>query len=413
MVSFIHLWQLTTKKSTTKVKYYHNYFKLLTLIQHHNPTENVLEKNYHGLLRENETFVELTPVLRVNEEKICDVRIVRPAHNLPFKIFLNQGLGVLKATHPLDCEKRKSYNFEISAIFCDGAASSLAHVHISVVDVNEYAPIFLQPSYVTEVDEGRLYQEILRVEAKDKDCSPLFGDVCKYAILNQDQPFTIDSEGSIRNTEVLSHRKSHNHILEVVAFDCSMKESAPIMISIKVRKVCEPRFLEIPERIDYNGGDLSTSSENLPLFPNIKLDLCDFECNKGVMELETSVNLQTKHIFYGCDRDTTKCLKHNKMLDLLALSGFSSKSNSSNLVDFFDPVYHFDGASGAVVAKDKYNSFKFDTNPFSLSTIFKHFNMPDMNKHTKEHILCVADDHSKYFLFIVFNCFQEKNHGAL
>lgn len=64
-------------------------------------------------------------------------------------------------------------------------------VHISVVDINEYSPVFLQPSYVTEVDEGRLYQEIIRVEATDKDCTPLFGDVCKYEILTLDQPFTI------------------------------------------------------------------------------------------------------------------------------------------------------------------------------------------------------------------------------
>lgn len=89
-------------------------------------------------------------------------------------------------------------------------------VHISVVDINEYSPIFLQPSYVTEVDEGRLYQEIIRVEATDKDCTAVFGDVCKYEILTNDQPFTIDNEGSIRNTEPLSHKASHNHILSVV-----------------------------------------------------------------------------------------------------------------------------------------------------------------------------------------------------
>ena len=49
---------------------------------------------------------------------------------------------------------------------------------------------------MTEVDEGRLYQEIIRVEATDKDCTPLFGDVCKYEILTLDQPFTIDNEGT-------------------------------------------------------------------------------------------------------------------------------------------------------------------------------------------------------------------------
>lgn len=70
-----------------------------------------------------------------------------------------------------------------------------ATVHISVVDINEYAPTFLDPSYVCQVDEGRLYEEIVRVEATDRDCTPKYGDVCKYEILTNDQPFTIDNEG--------------------------------------------------------------------------------------------------------------------------------------------------------------------------------------------------------------------------
>lgn len=101
------------------------------------------------------------------------------------------------------------------------------------------------------MDEGRLYQEIIRVEATDRDCTPINGDVCKYEILTNDQPFTIDNEGSIRNTEPLSHKISHNHILSVVAYDCAMKQSAPVMVNIRVRRVCEARLMGIPERIDY------------------------------------------------------------------------------------------------------------------------------------------------------------------
>lgn len=105
--------------------------------------------------------------------------------------------------------------------------------------------------YILQVDEGRLYQEIIRIEATDKDCTPLFGDVCKYEILTKDQPFTINNEGSIRNTEPLSHKASHNHILSIVAYDCSMKQSAPVMVNIRVRRVCEAHVAGIPERIDY------------------------------------------------------------------------------------------------------------------------------------------------------------------
>lgn len=65
-----------------------------------------------------------------------------------------------------------------------------------MVDINEYAPAFLEPSYVCQVDEGRLFSEIVRVEASDRDCTPKFGDICKYEILTTDQPFTIDNEGN-------------------------------------------------------------------------------------------------------------------------------------------------------------------------------------------------------------------------
>lgn len=65
-----------------------------------------------------------------------------------------------------------------------------------MVDINEYAPTFSQPSYVSTVDEGRLYEEIVRIEATDRDCTPKFGDICKYEILTTDQPFFIDNEGN-------------------------------------------------------------------------------------------------------------------------------------------------------------------------------------------------------------------------
>lgn len=70
------------------------------------------------------------------------------------------------------------------------------------------------------MDEGRIYHEIVRVEATDRDCTPKFGDVCKYEILTSDQPFVIDVDGVIRNTEPLDYERSHNHILSVVAYDC-------------------------------------------------------------------------------------------------------------------------------------------------------------------------------------------------
>ena len=48
---------------------------------------------------------------------------------------------------------------------------------------------------MVDVDEGRPVDKILQVEANDADCSAKYGDICRYDILNKDQPFAIDNEG--------------------------------------------------------------------------------------------------------------------------------------------------------------------------------------------------------------------------
>lgn len=365
--------------------------------------EHVLEKSYQGLIRENETLVEITPLIKVDEEKICDFRILKkPYHEIPFQIELVNNLGIIKARRKLNCEKRKSFHFEVVAIFCDGTHSATANVYIKVVDINEYAPTFLQPSYVTQVDEGRLYKEIIRVEARDKDCAHPFGDVCKYEILNSDQPFTIDNEGSIKNTEPLSHKASHNHILSVVAYDCAMKESEPIMVSIKVRRLCEARLLGVPERIDYSQ---TASTETLSLFPNARLELCEIYCNGENVNIHTSVALKTKYISFGCDREIANCTASTKLIDLLPRSAEWTKDLSYD--EGFEPVFHFDGNSGVIVPDHVVHMQDFSTRPFSIVTVFRHFSLPTANKHSKEHIVCSADDHKMnrhHMALFVRNC---------
>jgi hypothetical protein len=264
-----------------------------------------------------------------------------------------------------------------------------ANVHISVVDINEYSPTFLQPSYVTEVDEGRLYQEIIRVEATDKDCTPLFGDVCKYEILTLDQPFTIDNEGSIRNTEPLSHKISHNHILSVVAYDCAMKQSAPVMVNIRVRRICEAKMAGVPERLDYTAN----SMEKAYLFPKLRLELCDMKCKGEDMLISSTVSLKTKHMALGCDRDVTKCTSKNSMMELLNKG--SEWTKDLNMDEGVENVYHFDGSNGAIIPKTVLDVDGLSAHPFTISTTFRHHSIVNNDKLTKEHVICSADSHSK------------------
>nr|XP_018917403.1 PREDICTED: calsyntenin-1 [Bemisia tabaci] len=364
------------------------------------------EKGYHGLVKENETLVEVTPIIRGIGADICSFRIHKHHGEAPFEIILKKdGEAELRARKALNCEKRKSYKFDIAAVSCSGRQSKNATVHINVEDINEYAPAFLEPAYVRQVDEGRLYEEIVQVEATDRDCNPKFGDICEYKILTRDQPFSIDSEGIIRNTDPLDYEKSHNHILSVVAYDCGMKQSAPIMVTIKVNRICKLGWKGIPERVDYAPG-----SGKGELFPAAQLKLCDVPCN--VTNVQSKLTLSTSHIGKGCDRDTYSVQNQRKLCGAssesveLLNSGEWTKTLSVDDGRDSDEMYEFDGVSSAVAIPNTVLNHGL-ASTFTISTWMKHKSQPHLDKHAKEHILCSADDHKMnrhHYALFVRNC---------
>ena len=65
-----------------------------------------------------------------------------------------------------------------------------AEVHVTVKDINEYIPEWSEEEYSATVEEGGAAgREVVRVTARDRDCSPTFGDICSYAITSPDQVF--------------------------------------------------------------------------------------------------------------------------------------------------------------------------------------------------------------------------------
>ncbi|CAG9796024.1 unnamed protein product [Diatraea saccharalis] len=371
------------------------------------------EEGYHGLIRENETLVEVTPVIRARGP-LCSFLILNNKHHgeAPFEIMvIDENEARLRVRYPLNCEKRRNYKFDIAAVGCDGSYSNTVPVHITVTDVNEYAPVFSQASYVKAVDEGRIYDEILRVEATDKDCTPRYGDVCKYEILtDRSQPFTIDNEGVIRNTEPLDYEKSHNHILSVVAYDCGMLQSVPVMVTIKVNKPCRAGWKGIAERVDYAPG-----SGPLALFPEARLEACqsDERC-PGVTRIQAAVTLHTSR-GAACDRDTyalhaqkAACGLDPKTIDLLPSPGAGNEWVKSLKPDSGregEQMFEFDGDTSAVVPESVSAHSLPET--FSVTAWLRHAPAPDADKHTKEHLLCLADDHKMnrhHYAVFVRNC---------
>lgn len=64
-----------------------------------------------------------------------------------------------------------------------------------MLDVNEYGPQLSQDTYLVEVSEGQLVDEILRLKAHDPDGSSDYSSICHYHIWTEDVPFKIDSRG--------------------------------------------------------------------------------------------------------------------------------------------------------------------------------------------------------------------------
>lgn len=113
--------------------------------------------------------------------------------------------------------------------------------------------------------------------------------------------------------------------------------------------------------------------------------------------------MQTKHISFGCDRDASHCVQSD-LIDLLPKDTEWTKDLVYD--EGPDSVFHFDGTSGASVPTGLLSHHDFALHSFSIATMFRHHNMPSSDKHTKEHIVCSADDHSKLNGFNFFEVFK-------
>ncbi|XP_028596558.2 calsyntenin-1 isoform X3 [Podarcis muralis] len=281
-----------------------------------------IETTYHGIVTENDNTVLLDPplialdkdaplrfaesfeVTVTKEGEICGFKI--HGQNVPFEAVVvdkSTGEGMIRSKEKLDCELQKDYTFTIQAYDCgkgpDGANMKKSHkatVHIQVNDVNEYAPVFKEKSYKAAVIEGKRYDNILKVEAVDADCSPQFSQICSYEIVTPDVPFAIDKDGYIKNTEKLNYGKEHQYKLTVTAYDCGKKRAAEdVLVKITIKPTCKPGWQGWSKRMEYEPG-----TGSLALFPNIHLETCD----EPITSVQATVELETNHIGKGCDRDT-------------------------------------------------------------------------------------------------------------
>ncbi|XP_060753661.1 calsyntenin-2, partial [Neoarius graeffei] len=381
-----------------------------------------IETSYRGVITENTDVVLLDPPLVALDKdapvpyagEICAFGV--HGSDAPFEaVVLNRtsGEGQLRARSPIDCEHQREYTFTIQAHDCGsgpgGIGAKKSHkavVHVQVGDVNEFSPVFSSAVYSGSVQEGRVCDSILQVDATDRDCSPQYSQICNYQIVTENAPFAIDRNGNIRNTESLSFDTQPHYEISVTAFDCGQKRATrSATVHIHVKPICKPGWQGWSKRVDYEPGMGSK-----PLFPKMHLETCE----GTVSSVRTNVELQTGHIGKGCDRETYSekslqklCGASSGSTDLLPAPSAAFNWTMSLLTDGgrdSELIFRFDGRQAAKIPD--WVAPQNLTDQFTIATWMKHGPSPGL-RGEKETLLCNSDKtemNRHHYSLYVHNC---------
>ncbi|KAM3624275.1 uncharacterized protein V6R79_021361 [Siganus canaliculatus] len=135
---------------------------------------------------------------------------------------IDEHTGVISLERPLDREVQSTY--ELKALASDQGAqrlSSLCHVVISVLDINDNPPVFEHREYTATVAEDvAVGTQLLRVQAASRDAEA-GGDI-SYSIIsgNEHGMFSVDPHtGDVFVIEPLDYEVSHEYYITVEATD--------------------------------------------------------------------------------------------------------------------------------------------------------------------------------------------------
>ncbi|XP_029629523.1 protocadherin Fat 3a isoform X1 [Salmo trutta] len=133
---------------------------------------------------------------------------------------IEKGVGTIIIAKPLDAEQRSFYNMTVEVT--DGTNSAATQVHITVLDNNDNAPVFSQPTYDITISEDTPPEtEVVQVLASDRDERHRL----TYSLHSAIDPsslrlFRIDpNTGTVYTTERLDHEARAQHILTVMVKD--------------------------------------------------------------------------------------------------------------------------------------------------------------------------------------------------
>uniref|UniRef100_A0A669E5C8 FAT atypical cadherin 3a n=1 Tax=Oreochromis niloticus TaxID=8128 RepID=A0A669E5C8_ORENI len=129
-------------------------------------------------------------------------------------------VGTIIIAKPLDAEQCSFYNMTVQAT--DGTSTAHTQIHITVMDNNDNAPIFFQPTYDVIVSEDTPPDtKVVQVQASDRDKHHQL----TYSLQSSIDPNSMGlfrihpTQGTIYTTQRLDHEACARHILTVIVKD--------------------------------------------------------------------------------------------------------------------------------------------------------------------------------------------------
>ncbi|KAM8897984.1 protocadherin-16 [Spinachia spinachia] len=152
---------------------------------------------------------------------------------------VDESTGVITTSAPLDREKWPSYSFQIFAADLSPAEprNASAQVTVTILDVNDNTPIFLQDPLVIEVSTKRSQRVLATMKAEDKDFGANGSVFYRFAM--PVKGFSINSlTGEIQATKPVADLTQAERTLIVEAMDQgSPAQSAQGVVVIYVKEV--------------------------------------------------------------------------------------------------------------------------------------------------------------------------------
>uniref|UniRef100_A0A6Q2Y0C4 Protocadherin-16 n=1 Tax=Esox lucius TaxID=8010 RepID=A0A6Q2Y0C4_ESOLU len=185
---------------------------------------------------------------------------------------IDENTGHITTAAPLDREKTASYNFHVFAVDLSPAEPRNTSVTVTILDVNDNAPFFIQDPLVVEVSASQSQRVLATMRAEDKDFGAN-GSVF-YRFAAPVRGFSINSlTGEIQGTEGLGGLSQAQRMLIVEAMDQGTPTQSSMGVVVVYVKEQEYTGIRFPRNardvsIQENAAKGTAVAQTKAQFPN-------------------------------------------------------------------------------------------------------------------------------------------------